>query len=109
MINLIRSINERQKHLSSDLKRLKLDLEFAFENTKNEAGVINQGYYSIFSNILESYKNGKVISKWFISEESYVHNNDIIKIPVVDVSIGDEYSNTRIFVLSNSVMTKLSV
>ena len=100
--NLIRSINNRQSLLSPELKSLQSELEMVYEKNKLESGVIDRGYFTAFNVILERYRQNKTISQFMISEEEYVDNDKLVKIPVVDIQ--NNFDNRRLFILPKSFL-----
>jgi hypothetical protein len=106
-----RNIQLRNKMLTPDLKKLQAQLEMAFESNIQEAGVINPGYFSYFTPILEEFKNAKVISTYHISEEQFSdsYSGKLVKVPVVDLFSSDRSSNHRIFVLPASLLRTFNI
>jgi hypothetical protein len=89
---LFKSILERQKSLPPELKLLQEELQSAYETNYLESGVIDRGYYTSFNNVLQRFG-----AKYILSEEEYVENGKLIKVPIVDI-IGSQDSK-RLFIL----------
>ena len=95
---LFENMKIRESMLTPSLKNLKSDLESEYEKQKNAGGVIMPGHFSYLSSILERAKSNRIINEFLITQEEYVSNGNLIKIPVVDVNV--DYNNYRIFVIS---------
>jgi len=93
---LFNSLKSRNQILESDIVNLKEDLFVVFSNN-TDAGVVDRGYYTSFNRVLEKYRSFGLISKWMLSEDEYVIDGDLIKIPVVDVTV--KTGNRRLFVI----------
>lgn len=105
--HLLTNIKDRQGLLSPELKSLQSELEMAYEKNALESGVIDRGYFSSFNIILERYRQSRVLNQFMISEEEYVDNGRLIKIPVVDIVSG--FDNKRLFILPKSVIRDLKI
>lgn len=95
--NLIKSIKGRQSLLSPELISLQSELEMIYEKNKLESGVIDRGYFTAFNVILDRYRKSRAITHFMISEEEYVDNGKIVKIPVIDIQ--NDFDNKRLFIL----------
>lgn len=94
-------LQERNKNLPQNIQELKTELELCYQSRVQEAGVINQGYYSYFIPILEKYKISKIIFRYHISDEQYTdsYSGNLIKIPCVDIFTNEDLSSiTRLFI-----------
>lgn len=96
---IIRSITERQKNLSPELKSLQEELQATYELNYLESGVIDRGYYTSFTKVLDKYK--LFFTKYIISEEEHVDYGVLIKIPIVDIF--NNQDNKRIFIFPKIV------
>ena len=105
--HLLTNIKDRQSLLSPELKSLQSELEMVYEKNALESGVIDRGYFSSFNVILERYRQSRVLSQFMVSEEEYVDNNQLVKIPVVDIVSG--FDNKRLFILPKSVIRDLKI
>lgn len=106
------NIQLRNKILPSELKQLQSELELVFEKNIQEAGVINPGYFSYFTPVLEEYKNNlRFISSYHISEEQFSDSftGKLIRVPIVDIFSYDSTKNHRIFVVPVSFLRQLKI
>jgi hypothetical protein len=97
MRRLLEHINNRNKFLPVDILPIRDELQNVFQKNILSAGVLQPGYFNDFHNILLSYKNSGIISRYMITEEEYTDNDKFYKIPVIDVIKSSEQSNIRIF------------
>ena len=104
---LISNIKSRQGLLNDDLKSLQSELEMTYERNALESGVIDRGYFTSFNMVLERYRQMRKISQFMVSEEEYVDNGRLVKIPVVDITSG--FDNKRLFILPKSVIRDLNI
>lgn len=95
---LFSSLKSRNQRLESDIVNLKEDLFVVFSNN-TDAGIVDRGYYTAFNRVLEKYRSFGIISKWMLSEDEYVIDGDLVKIPVVDVTV--KTGNQRLFVIGD--------
>jgi len=105
--HLLTNIKDRQSLLKPELKALQSELEIIYEKNALESGVIDRGYFSSFNLILDRYRESLIISQFMVSEEEYVDNGRLIKIPVVDILTG--FDNRRLFILPKSVIRDLKI
>lgn len=104
---LFKNILDRQKMLSPELKSLQSELEMIYEKNAMESGVIDRGYFSAFEQLLRQYRDVGKLGQYMITEEEYVSNGNLVKVPVVDLSINRE--NKRLFILPKSVVRDLNL
>ena len=99
----LQNLESRNKLLSQDLKNLRSNLESIFKERVLEAGVFDRGYYSYFMPVLEEYRQRKTIKGYHITEEEFSdpYNGKVFRIPVVDITQGDNPASIRIFITSN--------
>jgi hypothetical protein len=102
LTHLLTNIKERQSLLSPELKSLQSELEMVYEKNQLESGVIDRGYFTSFNEILDRYRKSKTITRFMVSEEEYVDNGKLFKIPVVDIQ--DNFDNRRLFILPKSFL-----
>lgn len=95
---LFSSLKSRNQRLESDIVNLKEDLFVVFSNN-TDAGIVDRGYYTEFNRVLEKYRSFGIISKWMLSEDEYVIDGNLVKIPVVDVTV--KTGNQRLFVIGD--------
>jgi hypothetical protein len=105
--HLLTNIKDRQSLLNPELKSLQSELEIIYEKNALESGVIDRGYFSSFNVILDRYQERRIISQFMVSEEEYVDNGKLVKIPVVDIFTG--FDNRRLFILPKSVIRDLKI
>ena len=107
MYQLIESIRDRQKMLSPELVKLQDEIREAYDKNIGDAGVITPGYFDSFYPILENYRFNGIISKYMIYEEEYVNGGRLLKIPVIDLSLKNQHSSTRLFILPKNVLDRI--
>ena len=95
MRQLIQHIQNRNKLLSPDLKKVQEELQSVFKKNLLSAGVMQPGYFNDFYPILERYRNVGIISRYMVTEEEHTNDGFFYKIPVIDIT-GNQ-SNSRIF------------
>jgi hypothetical protein len=95
MRQLIQHIQNRNKLLSPDLKKVQEELQSVFQKNLLSAGVMQPGYFNDFYPILERYRNVGIISRYMVTEEEHTNDGFFYKIPVIDIT-GNQ-SNSRIF------------
>jgi hypothetical protein len=97
MRRLVDQIENRNKLLTSELQSIQQELQSVFQKKLLSAGVMQPGYFNDFYPILERYKNIGLISRYMISEEEHTNDGHFYKIPVIDLNITGQQSNSRIF------------
>ena len=97
----------RQQLLPQELRALQMELQQVYEINKTESGVIDRGYYTAFSGVLERYRMGGLFERWAISEEQHEEGGFLAKIPVIDVIKSNE--NKRLFVIPQDVKNHLNI
>ena len=95
MRQLIQHIQNRNKLLSPDLKKVQEELQSVFQKNLLSAGVMQPGYFNDFYPILERYRNVGIISRYMVTEEEHTNDGFFYKIPVIDIT--GSQSNSRIF------------
>ena len=105
--HLFKNILDRQKILSPELKSLQSELEIVYEKNSMEAGVIDRGYFSAFDQILRNYQEVNKIKQYMFTEEEYVSDGVLVKVPVVDLFTNGE--SKRLFILPKSVIRGLKL